>query len=114
LGRCCVLQDYRDAALQSNAQVAYSVPTSARIVIFEEDVDSITLNTDLKAYISRDNGTTFSQVTLEDCGNYVSGAQILQGVVDISAQPSGTNMKYKVETLNNKKLNLHGTSVSWK
>jgi len=100
--------------LQSNVQVATVTPISSRIVLFEEDVDSVTINTDLKAYVSRDNGTTFSQVTLEDEGNYITGARILSGVVDISAQPSGSNMKYKVETLNTKKLNLHGTAVSWK
>jgi hypothetical protein len=100
--------------LLSNAQTAAFVPIESRIVIFEEDIDTVTLNSDLKAYISRDNGTTFSQVTLEDEGNYITGARILSGVVDLSTQPSGSNMKYKVETLNLKKLNLHGTAVSWK
>ena len=100
--------------LKSNVQVATIVPTESRVILFEEDVDSVTINTDLKAYVSRDNGTTFSQVTLEDEGNYITGARILSGVVDISAQPSGSNIKYKIETLNTKKLNLHGTAVSWK
>jgi len=100
--------------LKSNVNVATIVPTSARIVLFEEDVDSVTINTDLKAYVSRNNGTTYSQVTLEDEGNYITGARILSGVVDISGQPSGSNMKYKIETLNSKNLKLHGTSVSWK
>jgi len=100
--------------LKSNVKVATIVPTSARVVLFEEDVDSVTVNTDLKAYVSRNNGTTYSQVTLEDEGNYITGARILSGVVDISAQPSGSNMKYKIETLNSKNLKLHGTSVSWK
>ena len=100
--------------LISNTQVATTVPTSSRIVLFEEDIDVITINTDLKAYVSRDNGTTYSQVTLADEGNYITGARILSGVVDISSQPSGSNMKYKIETLNLKKLNLHGTAVSWK
>ena len=103
-----------DMTLFSNAQVATIVPTEARIILFEEDVDAITLNTDLKAYVSRDNGTTYSQVTLEDEGNYITGARILSGIVDISAQPSGSNIKYKIETLNTKKLNLHGTAVSYK
>jgi len=103
-----------DMTIFSNAQVATIVPTSARIILFEEDVDSITLNTDLKAYISRDNGTTYSQVTLEDEGNYITGAKVLSGVVDISAQPSGSNIKYKIETLNTKNLRIHGTAVSWK
>ena len=39
--------------------------------------------------------------------------RILSGSVDISGQPSGTDMKYKVETLNNKSLNLHGASLLW-
>lgn len=100
--------------LLSNAQVATIIPTDARIVLFEEDVDSVTINTDLKAYISRDNGTTFSQVTLADEGNYITGARILSGLVDISAQPSGSNMKYKIETLNTKKLNFHGVGMAWR
>jgi hypothetical protein len=99
--------------LLSNAQVAESVPTSARLVLFEEDVDTITLNTDLKAYVSRDNGTTYSQVTLVNEGYYTTSKNILAGLVDISGQPSGTNMKYKVETLNAKNLKLHGTGVNW-
>jgi hypothetical protein len=103
-----------DMTLFSNVQVASITPTSSRIVLFEEDLDIITLNTDLKAYISRDNGTTYSQVTLKDEGNYITGARVLSGIVNISAQPSGSNIKYKVETLNNKKLNIHGVGISWK
>jgi hypothetical protein len=100
--------------LLSNAQTALLVPLSARIVLFEEDVDSVSLNTDLKAYISRDNGTTYSQATLIDEGNYITGARVLSGVVDVSGQPSGTDVKYKIETLNNKNLKIHGTAISWK
>jgi len=100
--------------LKSKAQVSPLVPTSARIILFEEDVDSVTINTDLKAYVSRNNGTTYSQVTLEDEGNYITGARILSGVIDISGQPSDRNIKYKIETLNSKNLKLHGTAISWK
>ena len=103
-----------DMTLKSNAQVASIIPVSSRIVLFEEDVDSITINTDLKAYISRNNGTTYSQVILADEGNYITGARILSGVVTISGQPSGSNIKYKIETLNNKNLKLHGVGISWK
>ena len=103
-----------DMILQSNAKVATITPINSRIVLFEEDVDSVTLNTDLKAYVSRDNGTTFSQITLEDEGNYITGARILSGVVDISAQPSGTDVVYKITTHNTKKLKIHGTGISWK
>ena len=39
--------------------------------------------------------------------------RLVSGAVDISGQPSGTNMKYKIETLNNKNLKLHGASLLW-
>ena len=39
--------------------------------------------------------------------------RILSGSVDISGQPAGSNMKYKIETLNNKNLKLHGASLLW-
>ena len=99
--------------LLSNAFTATAVPTTGRIVLFQEDVDTTTINADIKAYVSRDGGTTYTQITLADQGDYESGKQILSGKVDISAQPSGTSMKWKVETLNNKNLNLHGVSLSW-
>ena len=44
---------------------------------------------------------------------YGNPVRLLSGSVDISGQPSGTNMKYKVETLNNKNLKLHGASLLW-
>ena len=71
--------------LVSTAFSANTVPTSARIVVFEEDVDTPTLNTDVIASVSRD-GTNFTNVTLSDSG-YVtgsSGQRILTGQADIS------------------------------
>ena len=85
----------------------------ARIVLLEEDVDAITINTDLLAYASRDGGSTYSQISLEDQGDYETGKRILSASVDISGQPSGTTMKYKLVTANNKDLNIHGSSLSW-
>lgn len=49
-----------DMTLISDTFVAESTPSNARIVLFEEDIDSITLNTDLKAYTTRDSGQTFT------------------------------------------------------
>ena len=99
--------------LQSNAFTAGATPTDARIVLFEEDVDAVTPNTDLKAWASRDGGTTWTQITLADEGDYATGKQILAGSADISGQPSGTSMKWKVTTLNTKELKLHGVALQW-
>jgi len=99
--------------LISNSIVAEAEADNARIVIFEEDVDAVTINTDLLAYLSRDGGTTFSQVTLADEGDYENGKRILTGTVDISGQPSGTNMEWKIVTTNSKELKIHGVGELW-
>ena len=99
----------------SNAFTASSAPSTSRIVVFQENVGSITLNTDLIASISRDGGTTFTNATLSDSG-YVtgsSGQRILVGSVDISGQPSGTSMRWKLALANNASK-IHGVSLQWK
>ncbi len=100
--------------LISNSQTAETAPTGANILLMAEDLAAdITLNTDLKAYVSRDGGTNFTQVTLSNAGEFENG-NLLTGTVDISGQPSGTDMEWKVETLNNKFLNLHGVGLEWR
>lgn len=98
--------------LRSAAFTATAVPTTARLLILEEDVDAVTLNTDLLAYVSRDNGTTWTQVTL--AALWGTGERVLGGNVDISGQPSGTNMKWKLVNVNNKIMRLNGVSLMWR
>ena len=99
--------------LISNATTAETQPDNSRLIVFEEDVDSVTVNTDIKGWVSRDGGTTWSQVTLADEGNYTGSQRILSGTVDISGQPSGTSMKYKITTHNYKNMKIHGTGLTW-
>ena len=97
----------------SNAFASGTVPTSSRIVVFEENVDTPTLNTDIIASVSRD-GTNFTNATLSDSG-YVtgsSGQRVLTGQVDISGQPSGQSMRWKLALANNQ-VKIHGVSLSW-
>ncbi len=100
--------------LRSEAFTAEAVPVESRIVVFEEDVDSCAINTDIKAYVSRDGGTTYTQITLVDEGDYDTGKRILAGSVSLASQPSGTTMKYKIIGDNTKKMKIHGVSLSWK
>ena len=47
---------------------------------------------------------------------YNDNRRLLSGSVDISGQPAGSNMKYKIETLNqsvSKVCRLHGASLLW-
>jgi len=56
---------YNDMTLISNAQTAASQPNEGRLMIYEEtSTGSTTLDTDLKGYISRDGGTTYTQTLL--------------------------------------------------
>ena len=91
-----------------------AAPTDVHMVVFEQDGGvALTVNTDIKAYASRDGGTTWTQVTLADEGNYASGQRVLIGTADISGQPSGTTMTYKITTHNAKDMKLHGVSLLW-
>ena len=97
----------------STAFTSSSVATSARIVVFQENIDTPTLNTDVIASVSRD-GTNFTNATLSDSG-YVtgsSGQRILTGQADISGQPSGQSMRWKLALANNA-VKIHGVSLQW-
>ena len=106
-----------DMTLISNAQTAQAAPLNSRVcLLMDPAVGTTTINTDVKAYVSRDNGTTYSQVTLADEGTYSGTQKILAGTVDVSGQPSGTSMRYKITTHNQsatKTTRIYGTSLSW-
>ncbi len=105
---------YDNMTLLSNAVTAEAQPAKSRIVLFEEDVDACTPDTDIKAWVSRDGGTTFTQLPLVDEGDYETGKRILSSeAVNLGAQPAGSSMKWKVTTHNNKNLKLHGVAVNW-
>jgi len=104
--------------LQSTATAADATPTTGDIVMMIEDsTGTATLNTDIKGYVSRDGGTTWTQGTLTDEGSWGSSKKVLAfHNLDISAQPAGTSMKYKVTTHNqsaSKETRVHATSLSW-
>ena len=101
------------ATIVSETFSSIGTPTTSRIVVFEEDIDTPTLNTDIIASVSRD-GTNFTNATLSDSG-YVtgsSGQRILTGQADISGQPSGQSMRWKLQLANNQ-VKIHGVSLSW-
>ena len=102
------------STIVSTAFSAGSVPTTARIVVFETDVASATLNTDIIAQVSRDGGSTYTNATLTQSG-YVtgsSGQRILTGQATISGQPSGQSMRWKLALANNA-VKIHGVSLQW-
>ena len=104
----------------SNTTTASSQPSTVDfIMLLNDGVGTATINTDVKAYVSRDGGSTYTQVTLVNEGTYATNTKILAAHdVDVSSQPSGTSMKYKIETLNqssgSKETNIGAVSFGWK
>jgi len=106
-------------SLLSNATTAQAVPTkSDLIILMKNQAGTATLNTDIKGYVSRDGGSNFTQGTLVDEGNYGDGKILSVHDLDISGQPSGTSMKYKIELANqvagSKETHVQGCSIGWK
>ena len=91
---------------------AATAPSKGLISIQAQFVDSSTLNTDMTAEISRDGGTTWTAVTLA-AGATNANFTMYSGEATISAQPSGTSMKYRVKTLNNKNIRVSGVVLRW-
>tara|TARA_R110000803_G_scaffold44018_5_gene93470 strand:+ start:420 stop:1406 length:987 start_codon:yes stop_codon:yes gene_type:complete len=103
-----------DMTLVSDTFTAETAPTESSAVFLHQPVDAVTLNTDILGYISRDAGTTWTLGTLVDAGSFDSTTNILtMNAVDISGQPSGTSMKYKIVTANTKEQRLHGAWLAW-
>jgi hypothetical protein len=102
--------------LISATQTAVAAPTTGRLCIFEHtSTGSATINTDIKGWVSRDNGSNYDQITLVSQSEYESGKRMLSGSVDFT-MASGTNMRYKITTHNQsstKITRVHGASMLW-
>ena len=110
---------FTDLTLISNATTANAAPsTSDLIILMKNEAGTATINTDIKGFISRDNGSNFTEVTLVDEGTYATDTKILVAHdVDISSHPSGTSMVYKISTHNQaaaKQTIINAVNLGWK
>lgn len=100
--------------LQSNSFTADSPPSTGRLCVLAKPNEAFSINTDLIGSISRDGGTTFTAATLVAQITYSDGTVLYEdSSIDISGQPSGTSMKWKVETANNKDIDVSGIVLQW-
>ena len=104
--------------LVSNAQTAQAVPTKGDVVLtYTNGAGTATINTDLIASVSRDNGTTYTAVTLALQGTTGGHSILTAHDVDISGQPSGSSMRWKVVTANQsagtKVTRIQAVSLGW-
>ena len=114
-------QPAADLTLQSVDSTALSAPSTADLIMLIEDGSgTATLNTDVKAFISRDSGSNFTQGTLVDEGTWGASTKRIVAFhnLDISSQPSGTSICYKITTHNqsggSKETRIHAVSHGWK
>lgn len=99
----------------STAFTAASAPTAGKITARIIAVDPVTLNTDLMMDVSRDGGTTWTQVTLAEKFTQPGSIKVIEsGEVDISSQPSGMAPKWRIRTANNKLVEVHDIALYWK
>jgi hypothetical protein len=99
--------------LLSSVTLATKIPDSAHLVLLEQDIDSIELNSDLKGFISRDGGATWSEIVLSYAGQFDATTRILVGTHQFLDEPSASSMKYSI-TANSKKVVLKGVAMEWK
>ena len=107
--------------LVSELTEAEAIPTNGDIVMTYTNgvagVGGVTvINTDLKAYASRDDGSNWTQLTLSAQGSTGSHFIVSSHNVDISSQPSDKTMRYKIETFNQgiaKETRIQAVSLGW-
>mgnify|MGYP006404744755 CR=1 FL=1 len=106
-----------DLTLVSNAVTAESAPTNGDLVITTSNgAGTTTVNTDIKAYITRDGSDYTSAVTLVSQGTSGGQTILTANGVDLSGETSGTSMRYKITTHNqsaSKTTRIHAVSLGW-
>jgi len=83
------------------------------VVLYKNNYGTATLNTDLVAQVSANNGTDYTTVTLTPRGTFSSGINI--AVANNITVTSGTSCKYKIsfanQSLNTKETQVHGVGL---
>ena len=106
-----------DLTLISTTTTAESQPSNVDLVMtYSDGAGTAVVGTDLKVYASRDAGSNWTELTMADEGTTGGHTILTAHNVDISSQPSGTSMRYKVETLNqsaSKETRIQAVSLGW-
>lgn len=96
--------------LVSNVISVATQPEEVDTLIKIAEPDAITINTDLTVEISRGGGI-FSLANLSKIAEQDDGSVTYSATVDVSSQAAGTDLKWRVKTLNNKSVVVHGIAA---
>ena len=99
--------------ISTTQTAAETISKMGIIILYENTVGTATLNTDIVAQVSADNGSNFSTCTLEDIGNFSASVKIARAVgVSVTA---GTQVKYKMsfanQSFNSKETKIQGVGM---
>ena len=105
-----------NVTVTSTTITATSTPTVAKLVARVKEIDSITLNTDLIFYACRDasGSASYSAFTLSKKFTAGGIAVYESAELDISGQPSGTDMRWKLASANNKSFEVYDVYLYWR
>ena len=108
--------DNANLTLVSTATTAESAPSKGDIVLtYTNGVGTATINTDLTAEFSADNGSTWTSMTLASQGT--TGGHTILSAHDVTrTSTSGTSMRYRIKTLNQsalKETRIQAVSLGW-
>ena len=85
------------------------------LITYVDGYGSATVNTDIKLYLSADNGSNYTQVTLVNLPDFATGVKM--AVANDVTVTAGTQLKYKVEFANqsagSKETRLTGVSLQY-
>ena len=86
------------------------------VITYTDHAGTTTLNTDLKVFLSANNGTNYTQVTLVAQPNFATGIKMAKAN-DVTISNTGTQLKYKVEFANqssgSKETRVNGVSLQY-
>jgi hypothetical protein len=110
--------------IDASNMVAVSTSTTASaapdkgdlVMMYEDTAGTATINTDIKGYVSRNGGTTFTEGTLVSEGALGTSKIVAFHDLDISGQSSATAMRYKITTHNqsaSKETKVTGVALGW-
>ena len=114
-----LLEAGKDLSLVSNTTTAQFEPDKIRLLVFEKDDGVITLNTDLKGWVSCDDGGNWTQVTLVSKGQFSidpgssSDGNLFTGVASPTCGAGDDDLKWKVTSANDELIEIHGVAMEW-
>ena len=97
--------------LVTTTQTADASTGNVRVLMEIDNTATPTLNTDLTAEVTCDNGTNWASASLSSVGTGQAERKVVESV-DQACGASGTSIKARIKTFN-KLIPIHGLTVTW-